>query len=193
MDYIRREVEMALNRMADMPLKNVQYNVWHHSAGDPNGTPEGINRWHIKGKGWAGAGYHWYIPADGTIYELRPLNKEGVHAGRPANGESWAICLGGNFDKHSPTLAQYESARILHNYLQKRKPGIGNEEHRDHMQTACPGKYFDIKAATAPIKADAKKYYRVITGSFEDKENAERRVRDLDKAGFESFISIKRV
>ncbi len=33
-------------------------------------------------------------------------------------------------------------------------------------------------------------YYRVVTGSFKDKENAEKRVRELEKKGFKSFIDI---
>lgn len=34
--------------------------------------------------------------------------------------------------------------------------------------------------------------YRVVTGSFRDRENAERRVAELKKAGFESFIDVYR-
>lgn len=33
-------------------------------------------------------------------------------------------------------------------------------------------------------------FYRVVTGSFSDKENAERQVNVLKKAGFESFIDV---
>ena len=35
-------------------------------------------------------------------------------------------------------------------------------------------------------------WYRVVTGSFRDRENAERRVAELKKAGFESFIDVYR-
>lgn len=33
-------------------------------------------------------------------------------------------------------------------------------------------------------------YYRVITGSFKEKENTDKRVQELKNAGFDSFIDI---
>lgn len=52
---------------------------------------------------------------------------------------------------------------------------------------------FGLKKKQAPKpqpKQDANVYYRVITGSFKDRENAEKRVAELKKAGFDSFIDI---
>lgn len=49
------------------------------------------------------------------------------------------------------------------------------------------------KKATKPTEAKPTKtgaVYRVITGSFEDRENAEKRMEDLRKSGFDSFIAI---
>lgn len=43
----------------------------------------------------------------------------------------------------------------------------------------------------APIIKKADTIYRVVTGSFADKENADARVAELKKAGVESFIVIK--
>jgi N-acetylmuramoyl-L-alanine amidase len=60
-------------------------------------------------------------------------------------------------------------------------------------------KAFDLKRKAAPKpepKPEPKPsepngtYYRVVTGSFEDKANAEERVAKLKKAGFESFIDV---
>lgn len=42
------------------------------------------------------------------------------------------------------------------------------------------------KPAVKAVNADV--FYRVVTGSFNDKDNAEKRVADLKKAGFDSFL-----
>lgn len=61
-------------------------------------------------------------------------------------------------------------------------------------------KYFGLKKkaqqnkSTATTKKTATKstntYYRVVTGSFTDRNNAEKRVAELKKAGFESFLDV---
>ncbi len=43
------------------------------------------------------------------------------------------------------------------------------------------------KPKPTPPKNDG--FYRVVVGSYREKENAERRVKELEKAGFESFIA----
>lgn len=58
-------------------------------------------------------------------------------------------------------------------------------------------KYFGLKAKPKPQpkpqpKPAPKKnvFYRVMTGSFTDRKNAEKRVAELKKAGFDSFIDV---
>lgn len=55
-------------------------------------------------------------------------------------------------------------------------------------------KYFGLKkkAQPKPAQPAQKKqvFYRVVTGSFTDRKNAEKRVAELKKAGFNSFIDI---
>ena len=55
-------------------------------------------------------------------------------------------------------------------------------------------KYFSLKkkAQPKPAQPAQKKqvFYRVVTGSFTDRKNAEKRVAELKKAGFDSFIDI---
>ncbi|MBT2682668.1 N-acetylmuramoyl-L-alanine amidase [Bacillus sp. ISL-37] len=49
--------------------------------------------------------------------------------------------------------------------------------------------FYGLKRKPAPAPAPKKDvFYRVVTGSFNDKENAERRVAELKKAGFDSFL-----
>lgn len=40
-------------------------------------------------------------------------------------------------------------------------------------------------------KDDKDLFYRTVTGSFKDRDHAEQRIKDLKKAGFDSFIEIK--
>ena len=55
-------------------------------------------------------------------------------------------------------------------------------------------KHFGLKKKTQPKPAQpAQKkgvFYRVVTGSFADRKNAEKRVAELKKAGFDSFIDV---
>lgn len=69
------------------------------------------------------------------------------------------------------------------------------EVAREHAMGICD--YFNvpyvpeiiIKPVIANVKTDT--MYRVVTGSFSDRANADQRIADLKKAGFESFIVIK--
>lgn len=72
------------------------------------------------------------------------------------------------------------------------------EVAREHAQGICD--YFGVKYipfVAIPIVKPADKIssvntmYRVVTGSFSDRANADQRIAELKKAGFESFIAIK--
>lgn len=52
---------------------------------------------------------------------------------------------------------------------------------------------FGLKKKQTPKpqpKQDSNVYYRVVTGSFKDRKNAEKRVAELKKSGFDSFIDV---
>lgn len=59
----------------------------------------------------------------------------------------------------------------------------------------CGVNYVDkvviVAPAVKPPVVVADKTYRVVTGSFTDKENADKRVAELKKLGFESFLVVK--
>lgn len=48
--------------------------------------------------------------------------------------------------------------------------------------------YFGITYKEKPVVAQKDGFYRVVTGSFQDKKLAEKRMRELEKVGFESFL-----
>jgi len=54
-------------------------------------------------------------------------------------------------------------------------------------------RYVDKIVIAKPVdkNTNVKTFYRVVTGSFQQRSNAEDRIAELKKAGFDSFISIK--
>lgn len=129
--------------------------VIHHSASDA-GDAATFDQWHRK-RGWDELGYHFVInngesQPDGLV-EVggRWLEqKQGAHA-KSADGQyndrGIGICLVGNFEKHRPTDAQWQSLLKLVSYLQKQY-GIDTANvigHRNvNPKTACPGQQLDM-------------------------------------------------
>ncbi len=70
--------------------------ILHHSAG-PKASAEDIHRWHLA-NGWSGAGYHFLVRKDGSVYKLRPEWAVGAHAtGSKASAEDihrWHLANG---------------------------------------------------------------------------------------------------
>lgn len=115
--------------------------VIHHSAsGDI--SSETIHRWHLDRR-WIGIGYHYVIRQNGDIETGRPEDTVGAHAGAGANPDSIGICLVGNFEHDKPTAAQMKSlAWLIKNVIYAKYGVLPIQGHKDHMATACPGRYF---------------------------------------------------
>lgn len=47
---------------------------------------------------------------------------------------------------------------------------------------------YGLKEKLKPVPVSDSTYYRVVTGSFDKKENAEKRMKDLKAKGFDSFL-----
>ena len=69
------------------------------------------------------------------------------------------------------------------------------EVAREHAQGVCD--YFNVEFIdTIPVvkkvdkNTNVKTFYRVVTGSFAERSNAEDRIIELKKAGFDSFIAL---
>lgn len=59
------------------------------------------------------------------------------------------------------------------------------------VKAICRDEGITYKEPNDPnVKVDEETFYRVVTGSYNDKANAEKRVQELKKAGFESFIAV---
>jgi hypothetical protein len=95
--------------------------------------------------------YHYFIDADGKVYEARPLGFIGSHS-ESDNTFNVGIVLNGDFQTHPPTLAQQAALNQLLKGLIALCPGSYEEglwTHRDRKQrnfpqqsdkqTICPG------------------------------------------------------
>ena len=88
-------------------------------------------------------GYHFYIMADGTIYQCNKLETISYHVGY-ANDSCVGICLAGRFmDGALPPDKQFAAAAQLVAYLAQ-KLNVRLENVKGHKElpetgTACPG------------------------------------------------------
>lgn len=130
--------------------------ILHHAEASTC-TPEDIHRWH-KANGWSGAGYHFLVRKDGTVYSLRPEWALGAHAARN-NYDSLGICFEGAYMRETMGQTQIDAGRELVAYL-KSKYGISKvQRHKDVCPTDCPGTNFPfdaiVEGGTAPASVES--------------------------------------
>lgn len=123
-----------------MDTRNKTERIVLHHAEATSCTAEDIHRWHLN-NGWSGAGYHFLVRKDGSIYRLRPENKVGAHASG-SNYNSIGVCFEGKYMEEDMPEAQKQAGKELVIYL-KNKYGISIvQAHRDVCATSCPGDKF---------------------------------------------------
>ena len=127
--------------------------VIHHSA-SPDVPGSRIHQWHLD-RGWIGIGYHLLVHQDGTVETGRQLDTVGAHAGPSVNGRSVGVCVLGNFENETMKEVQYKALVELIRWLRVKYGRIEVTGHRDHMNTACPGRRFPwdrlIKEIDGPV------------------------------------------
>ena len=127
----------------DMSTRKVTERIILHHAYAKKCSAEDIHRWHLN-NGWAGAGYHFLIRKDGSIYRLRPEDKVGAHA-YGSNYNSIGICFEGNFMEEDMPEIQKEAGKELVAYL-KNKYGITTVQRQKNVcATSCPGDKFPFE------------------------------------------------
>lgn len=97
-------------------------------------TPEQLVRDHLA-RGFDGAGYHYYITRDGSLYGMRHVDKEGAHA-KGYNWNSIGICYEGGLNaKGQPydtrTSEQRQALTQLISRLKELYPDLYIVGHRD--------------------------------------------------------------
>jgi len=118
----------------------IKYLIVHHSAIPPSFGPEFIARYHVETRKWPGIGYHYFIDAEGKIYQTNPITVISNHT-KGYNASSIGICLAGDLTAVLPTQAQIASLAHLCAYLLQQL-GLGKEAiigHQEAVPTICPG------------------------------------------------------
>ena len=113
--------------------------ILHHAAASVC-SAEDIHRWHIANK-WAGAGYHFLVRKDGSVYRLRPEWAVGAHA-TGSNSDSIGICFEGNFMTENMPDAQKRAGKELLEWVKGKYGFTKVQAHRDVQSTSCPGENF---------------------------------------------------
>ncbi len=124
----------------DMSTRKSTERIILHHADAKSCSAEDIHRWHLS-NGWSGAGYHFLVRKDGTIYRLRPEDKVGAHA-YGSNYNSLGICFEGNFMEEEMPAEQIKAGQELVTYLKHKYNITTVQAHRDVCATSCPGDKF---------------------------------------------------
>ncbi len=118
---------------------DVRYLVIHHTAVSPDVKPEEIAKAHRHR--WPGILYHYFVAADGTIYQTNSLDA----VADPSQGwceKGIQVCFAGDFSEDVPTQAQIEKgAELLAALIQKYKLGVDDVVGIGEMApTTSPGR-----------------------------------------------------
>lgn len=130
--------------------------ILHHAEASVC-SAEDIHRWH-KQKGWSGAGYHFLVRKDGSIYRMRPEDKVGSHA-YGSNYNSIGICAEGKYMTEEMPIAQKNAIIELVNYLEEKYNLNVIQKHKDVCSTSCPGDKYPFEEIVKGI---------VISGKVEE-------------------------
>ena len=137
------------------PMLGTPFRITVHHSGDvkdagmdPLEWLRLIDRQHMDGLGkkepWACIGYHFVVAPDGRVFEGRPLQFQGAHAGYDeVNRLNIGICLIGDFDKMHVPPAQRAGLtlaldRLCRDYSISRANVYG---HQHWKTTECPGRF----------------------------------------------------
>jgi N-acetylmuramoyl-L-alanine amidase len=132
-------IETNLNFKDMSDRKSTERIILHH-ADAKNCSAEDIHRWHLN-NGWSGAGYHFLVRKDGTIYRLRPEDKVGAHA-YGSNYNSLGICFEGDYMEEDMSAEQIKAGQELVTYLKHKYNITTVQKHKDVCATSCPGDKF---------------------------------------------------
>lgn len=125
--------------------------VLHHAAAK-SCTVEDVHRWHLN-NGWLGIGYHYFVSKLGGIYQGRPEDVVGAHAGGH-NDHTIGICAEGDFEQENMPVVQQQAIRDLVQWIVSRYPGVNIKRHKDLNATLCPGKNYPFDEIVAGAVSD---------------------------------------
>ncbi len=121
----------------------------HHTAGPTNDSispaarMRQIQRYHMDVRGWCDIGYHYIVSRDGRLWEARPDNLHGAHAGGSNNRGNLGISVMGNYMNVNANSAQTEAiAGLVAALGTQNNIAITSSKvkgHRGYKATSCPG------------------------------------------------------
>ena len=162
-------IETNLKFRTALTNRNSTNRIIIHHAEASHCTAQDIHQWHLNNS-WSGAGYHFLVRKDGTVYRLRPENKIGAHASG-SNADSIGICFEGSYMTETMPQEQINAGKELVVYL-KKKYGISKvQAHREVCSTNCPGKNFPFTeiANAKSSSANASNTTKEVQYMFEPK------------------------
>ncbi|MGB3219559.1 MAG: N-acetylmuramoyl-L-alanine amidase [Anaerolineae bacterium] len=116
--------------------------VVHHTAAPAEVGPDRLAAYHVNSRSWPGIGYHFFVGADGTLYQTNHLETVSYQTGGQ-NNHSMGIVFAGNFTDVPPTPIQIERGAHLIAWLAQdlKVPNSQIMGHKEmpEQQTACPG------------------------------------------------------
>lgn len=133
-------IETNLKFRTALTNRNSTNRIIIHHAEASHCTAQDIHQWHLN-NGWSGAGYHFLVRKDGTVYRLRPEGKIGAHASG-SNSDSIGICFEGSYMTETMPQAQINAEKELVAYLKQKYKISKVQAHREVCSTNCPGKNF---------------------------------------------------
>jgi len=102
---------------------------------------EAIRNSHLSRMRAGDIGYHYIIDRAGRIWEGRPLQYQGAHAGGVNNQRNIGVMVLGNFDRQDPTSAQMNTLLSTVRTL-RRQYNVSSDRiytHQELAPTRCPG------------------------------------------------------
>ena len=110
-------IETNLKFRTALTNRNSTNRIIIHHAEASHCTAQDIHQWHLN-NGWSGAGYHFLVRKDGTVYRLRPENKIGAHASG-SNSDSIGICFEGSYMTETMPQAQINIKLAKYRLIEK--------------------------------------------------------------------------
>jgi N-acetyl-anhydromuramyl-L-alanine amidase AmpD len=104
--------KQATKRYPSRALTDIKQIVIHHTATSPTITPQRLAEHQVQKQKKPGIAHHFFIAADGEIYETNRLETVSDHA-RNRSRQSVGVCFPGNFSDAIPTAAQLEAGGRL--------------------------------------------------------------------------------
>jgi N-acetylmuramoyl-L-alanine amidase len=122
--------------------------VWFTDQASTRARLEQVRNIHTRDRRWGDIGYHYLIDRAGRVIEGRSIAYQGAHVSKQ-NPHNVGVMLLGNFEKQSPSRAQFVGLQttLRQLMLTHRVPVSRVYTHRELGPTVCPGRNLQPRVA----------------------------------------------